>query len=99
MARKGQALFAATHGSSWFSRRLDDCPLRFSSFKTVGTRSRSMRTVILAVAIGMLVFLYSRHVLLILVLAYILHGLLSRVFGMFRHRPELGEANIQPKSP
>ncbi len=38
--------------------------LRFSSFKTVGTRSRSMRTIILAVAVGMLIFLYSRYVLL-----------------------------------
>ncbi|HKG77894.1 MAG TPA: CDP-alcohol phosphatidyltransferase family protein, partial [Pyrinomonadaceae bacterium] len=38
--------------------------LRFSSFKTVGTRSRSMRTIILALAVGMLIFLYSQYVLL-----------------------------------
>jgi CDP-diacylglycerol--serine O-phosphatidyltransferase len=73
--------------------------LRFPAFKTVGTRSRSMRTIILAVALGMLIFLYSRHVLLILVVVYILHGLLSRVFGMFHRRPELGEANVEAKSP
>lgn len=73
--------------------------LRFSSFKTVGTRSRSMRTIILAVALGMLIFLYSRYVLLILVLAYIFHGLLSRVFGMFRRRPEVGEPSVPPKLP
>lgn len=73
--------------------------LRFPAFKTVGTRSRSMRTIILAVALGMLIFLYSRHVLLILVIVYILHGLLSRVFGMFHRRPELSEANVQAKSP
>jgi ABC-type bacteriocin/lantibiotic exporter with double-glycine peptidase domain len=58
-----------------------------------------MRTIILAVALGMLIFLYSRHVLLILVVVYILHGLLSRVFGMFHRRPELGEANVEAKSP
>jgi CDP-diacylglycerol--serine O-phosphatidyltransferase len=73
--------------------------LRFPAFKTVGTRSRSMRTIILAVALGMLIFLYSRHVLLILVVVYILHGLLSRVFGMFHRRPELGEANVEAKLP
>jgi CDP-diacylglycerol--serine O-phosphatidyltransferase len=73
--------------------------LRFPAFKTVGTRSRSMRTIILAVALGMLIFLYSRHVLLLLVIVYILHGLLSRVFGMFHRRPELSEANVEAKSP
>jgi CDP-diacylglycerol--serine O-phosphatidyltransferase len=71
--------------------------LRFSSFKTVGTRSRGMRTIILALGVGMLIFLYSRYVLLGLVIGYILNGLLSRLFGMFRRRPELGEANVQPK--
>ncbi|HVQ37543.1 MAG TPA: phosphatidylcholine/phosphatidylserine synthase [Pyrinomonadaceae bacterium] len=71
--------------------------LRFSSFKTVGTRSRGMRTIILAVGLGMLIFLYSRYVLLALCLGYILNGLVQRIFGMFRRRPEIGEANIQPK--
>ncbi len=69
--------------------------LRFSSFKTVGTRSRSMRTIIFAVAIGTLIFLFSRYVLLAIVVGYIVHGLLSRVFGMFRKRSEITEANVQ----
>src|SRR5687768_16111095 len=34
--------------------------LRFSSFKAVGTRVRSMRIIILALAAGMLIFLYSQ---------------------------------------
>jgi CDP-diacylglycerol--serine O-phosphatidyltransferase len=72
--------------------------LRFSSFKTVGTRIRSMRTIILAVAVGMLIFLYSRYVLLALVIGYILHGLLSRVFGIFRRRADVSEGNIQAKA-
>lgn len=71
--------------------------LRFSSFKTVGTRRRGMRTIILAVGVGMLVFLYSRYVLLALVVGYILHGLLSRLVGIFRRRSEVGEVNVQPK--
>jgi len=71
--------------------------MRFSSFKTVGTRSRSMRTVIAAVAVGMLIYLYSQYVLLAIVLAYILHGFLSRLLGMFRRRPDLSESKIQTK--
>ena len=73
--------------------------LRFPSFKSVGTRSRSMRTIILAVAVGMLIFLYSRYVLLALVILYILNGLLSRVFGMFRRRSELSEPSVQVNQP
>lgn len=71
--------------------------LRFSSFKTVGTRSRSMRTIILAVAVGMLIFLYSRYVLLALVGLYILQGLLSRVIGLFRKRSDVTESAVQAK--
>src|SRR6266511_2484650 len=69
--------------------------LRFPSFKTLGTRSRSMRTIILAVGVGMLIFLFSRYVLLALVVGYILHGLLARVIVMFRRRSELSEAGVQ----
>jgi CDP-diacylglycerol--serine O-phosphatidyltransferase len=68
--------------------------LRFSSFKTVGTRVRSMRTIIFALAVGMLIFLYSRYVLLAIVISYILHGLLSRVAGMFWRRGD-SEAKIE----
>jgi CDP-diacylglycerol--serine O-phosphatidyltransferase len=64
--------------------------LKFSSFKTVGTRSRSMRTIILAVGIGMLVFLYSRYVLLAIVIGYILNGLLRFVWTL-RGRPNIDE--------
>lgn len=61
--------------------------LKFSSFKTVGTRVRSTRLVILGVAMGTLIYLYSRWVLLILVTLYIIHGLLSRIGSSLRpHR-------------
>ena len=69
--------------------------LRFPSFKTVGTSSRSMRTIILAVAVGALIILYSRQVLLIIVVGYIMHGLLSRVFQMFRRRSDVAETTAQ----
>lgn len=71
--------------------------LRFSSFKTVGTRRRSMRTIMLVVAVGMLIFLYSRYVLLGIVCLYILQGLLSRVVGMFRKRSEVADALVEEK--
>lgn len=69
--------------------------LRFSSFKTVGTRVRAMRTIILALAVGMLIFLYSRYVLLAIVITYILHGLIARVAGVFWRRSESTEAKIE----
>jgi len=69
--------------------------LRFSSFKAVGTKSRSMRTIILALGIGVLIVLYSQYVLLGLVLAYILHGLISRVLGMFLRKSEAVETKIE----
>jgi CDP-diacylglycerol--serine O-phosphatidyltransferase len=71
--------------------------IRFSSFKEIGTRSRSMRTVILVVGFFMLLVLYSRHVLLGLATGYILYGLLSRAVGMFRRRPDLSKSKIQAK--
>jgi CDP-diacylglycerol--serine O-phosphatidyltransferase len=61
--------------------------LRYSSFKSVGTRRRSTRMVILMVAsTGMLIWLYSRYVLLILITVYILHGLLARLGAVFRKK-------------
>ena len=69
---------------------------RFSSFKTVGMKSRSMRTIILALSVGMLIFLYSQYVLLGIVITYILYGLLSRVTGIFWRRSESSEAKIEP---
>jgi CDP-diacylglycerol--serine O-phosphatidyltransferase len=71
--------------------------LRFSSFKTVGTRRRSMRTIMLVVAVGMLIFLFSRYVLLGIVCLYILQGLLSRVVGMFRKRSDVADALVEEK--
>ncbi|HJT67527.1 MAG TPA: phosphatidylcholine/phosphatidylserine synthase [Pyrinomonadaceae bacterium] len=70
--------------------------LRFSSFKTIGTRTRSMRTIILALSVGMLIFLYSQYVLLAIVIAYILHGLLSRLASIIWRRSDSAEAKIEP---
>src|SRR6185295_2584622 len=68
---------------------------RFSSFKTVGTRVRSMRIVILVLSVGMLIFLFSQYVLLAIVVGYILHGLLSRIF--WRRGEAKAEAKLEAK--
>jgi CDP-diacylglycerol---serine O-phosphatidyltransferase len=68
---------------------------RFSSFKTVGTSVRSMRTIILALSVGMLIFLYSQYVLLAIVITYILYGLLSRLAGMIWRRGDAGASEAK----
>jgi CDP-diacylglycerol--serine O-phosphatidyltransferase len=62
--------------------------IRYSSFKTLGAGKR--RTIMLMpfiAAVGMLVWLFSRYVLLTIVLVYVLHGILFRIFALFRSRP------------
>ena len=71
---------------------------RFSSFKTVGTRRGSMRTIMLVLCVGVLIFLYSRYVLLAIVVSYILYGLLSRMIGIVWRRSDAAEAKIEPLS-
>jgi hypothetical protein len=56
-----------------------------------------MRTIMLVVAVGMLIFLYSRYVLLGIVCLYILQGLLSRVVGMFRKRSDVADTLVEEK--
>lgn len=68
---------------------------RFSSFKTVGMRVRSMRIIILVLSVGMLIFLFSQYVLLAIVVGYILHGLLSRIF--WRRSEAKAEAKLEAK--
>ena len=68
---------------------------RFSSFKTVGMRVRSMRIIILVLSVGMLIFLFSQYVLLAIVIGYILHGFLSRIF--WRRGEAKAEAKLEAK--
>lgn len=64
--------------------------IRYSSFKSIGTRSRSTRTILLIVSVCMLVYLYSQIVLLLIVTIYVLHGIVARLGGFFR-RPHDSE--------
>jgi CDP-diacylglycerol--serine O-phosphatidyltransferase len=59
--------------------------VKYSSFKTVGAGRRSTRLVILGIAaVGMLVWLFSRYILISFVTLYIIHGLLLRLWGTLR---------------
>jgi CDP-diacylglycerol--serine O-phosphatidyltransferase len=52
--------------------------LRFTSFKSVGAERRNARLVIAVIALVGLIYLYSQWVLMLLVISYVVHGLLSR---------------------
>lgn len=60
--------------------------LRYSSMKTVGTGRRSLYAVLIIGAIGMLMWLYSNYVLLILSTAYVSHGVIWYIWGLLRPR-------------
>jgi CDP-diacylglycerol--serine O-phosphatidyltransferase len=63
--------------------------MRFTSLKSVGTERRNARLVIGMIALAGLIYLYSRWVLLILVITYIVHGLFSRgLTSLSRRSPE-----------
>ena len=69
--------------------------LRFTSLKSVGTGRRNARLVIVMIALSGLIYLYSRWVLLVLVVAYVVHGLLSRVLAsLIRPSPERQSAEV-----
>jgi CDP-diacylglycerol--serine O-phosphatidyltransferase len=61
--------------------------IRYSSFKNIGAGRRSTtKAIIMIAAVGMLVWLYSRYVLLGIVGAYVASGLLLKFASLFRTR-------------
>lgn len=60
--------------------------LRYSSMKTVGTGRRNLYLVLVIAAVGMLVWLYSRYMLLILSVGYVAHGLIWYLTSLMRPR-------------
>lgn len=67
--------------------------IRYSSFKTVGAGKRSTTKAIIAIAaVGMLVWLYSRYVLLLIVGIYVAHGIVLKFLSLFRFRRPTGDA-------
>lgn len=68
--------------------------LRYTSFKTVGTRRNNLYLILIIGAVGMLIWLYSQYVLLIAASAYVLHGIIWYLFGFFRK----SKSDIEPTS-
>ena len=58
--------------------------IRYPSFKNVGTNRRSVYLILFIAAAGMLVWLLSQYVLLIMTAAYVSYGLLNYLFGLLR---------------
>lgn len=58
--------------------------IRYSSFKTVGAGRRNLYLVLVIAAVGMLIWLYSEYMLLILSLIYVSHGLIWYVLSWLR---------------
>ncbi|CAN5579414.1 CDP-diacylglycerol--serine O-phosphatidyltransferase [soil metagenome] len=74
--------------------------IRYSSFKTVGTGSRSIYYILLIGAIGMLIWLYSQYMLLIFCAGYVLHGIIWYLLGILspRRRERQVESNESNES-
>ena len=70
--------------------------LRFTSFKSIGVGRRNARLVISMIALAGMIYLYSRWVLLVLVVTYVVHGLVSRVLAsLIRRSPERQAAEVR----
>lgn len=70
--------------------------LRYSSMKTVGTGRRNLYLVLVIAAIGMLMYLYSQYMLLILSVAYVSHGVIWYLLSLLRrsHKHQIEQAEI-----
>lgn len=58
--------------------------LRYTSFKSAGTKKRSVYLILVIAAAGMLVWLYSKYVLLAIGIAYVSHGIVWHFLGLLR---------------
>ncbi|MDM7923651.1 MAG: CDP-alcohol phosphatidyltransferase family protein [Pyrinomonadaceae bacterium] len=61
--------------------------IKYTSFKTAGSGRGNLYLLLLVAAVGMLIYLYSKYVLLILSAIYVGHGILFYIFSLFRKRP------------
>lgn len=71
--------------------------IRYTSFKTAGTDRRSIYYVLLIGAFGMLIWLYSQYIILILAALYVSHGIIWYFLGLFS--PKRKEAQVETDEP
>lgn len=67
--------------------------LRYTSFKTVGTRRTNIYIVLIIAAIGMFIWFYSQYALLILSGLYVAHGVIWYLLGILNPRRKTVESN------
>ncbi|MEZ5345378.1 MAG: phosphatidylcholine/phosphatidylserine synthase [Pyrinomonadaceae bacterium] len=67
------------------------CTIKYTSFKNVGTGKRNLYLILVLGAVGMLIWLYSHYVLLAIAVAYVSHGLIWYLLGLFRLRKKAAE--------
>lgn len=67
--------------------------IRYTSFKTAGTQRKSIYFVLLIGAIGMLIWLYSHYMLLLLTILYVSHGIIWYLFGLLN--PKRKEERVE----
>lgn len=58
--------------------------IRYKSFKTAASGRNSLYLILLIAAVGMLIWLYSDYVLLIIALSYVSHGLILYLLSFFQ---------------
>jgi len=62
--------------------------VKYSSMKGVGTGRKNLYLVLVVAAVGMLMFLYSRYMFLILTGVYVAHGFIWYLYSIIRPRPK-----------
>ena len=65
--------------------------IRYTSFKATGAGRRNLYLVLLIAAVGMLIWLYSKYVVLILAGIYVSHGIIWYLAGQLRPRRKTEE--------
>jgi CDP-diacylglycerol--serine O-phosphatidyltransferase len=62
---------------------------RYTSFKSIGQTPRSTRVALVALAaLGMLIWLFSREVILLIAVSYVAHGILGHFVSLFRRKSQ-----------
>ncbi|HEX8638543.1 MAG TPA: hypothetical protein VF692_10810, partial [Pyrinomonadaceae bacterium] len=59
------------------------------SFKTAGSGRKNLYLVLLIAAVGMLIWLYSKYVVLIIAVIYVSHGIFWHLAGLLRPRRKI----------
>jgi CDP-diacylglycerol--serine O-phosphatidyltransferase len=72
--------------------------VRYTSFKSVGTSRRSVYLILLIAAVGMLAWLYSRYVYLIIAAAYVAHGIIFYLLGLLSAKKPKNEFSEETTS-